>query len=38
LESDQAIERVEPNILLASRVVESWADKLVSELGLIERG
>jgi DNA-binding Lrp family transcriptional regulator len=38
LESDQAIERVEPNILLASRLVESWADKLVRELGLIERG
>ncbi len=37
LESDQVIERVEANILLASRVVESWADNLVSDLGTIER-
>jgi DNA-binding Lrp family transcriptional regulator len=31
LESEPTIERVEANIILASRVVESWADALISE-------
>jgi DNA-binding Lrp family transcriptional regulator len=32
LEGEQAIERVEANVILASRVVESWADALISNL------
>jgi len=31
LEEDQAIERVEANVILASRVVESWADALIRD-------
>jgi hypothetical protein len=32
LEGDQVIERVEANVILASRVVESWADALIKNL------
>lgn len=31
LEADQAIERVEANVILASRVVQSWADALIND-------
>jgi DNA-binding Lrp family transcriptional regulator len=37
LEDDHAVERVEANVILASRVVENWADVLIRDLVGVDR-